>query len=547
MRLILFFSIFFISSFTYAQIGVDQYLVEFTDKNSSNYSIDRPEEFLSQKAIERRIKYNIPVTSQDFPPNAQYVDSVRAIGVDVKMRTKWFNAIVIRTTDQDKLEQIRALSFVKNLYKNSGIRSENGDERLIPAIKTGTFQTDSSVIDYGEAFSQISMVGGVGLHNRNYLGQGMTIAILDGGFVGANFMTAFDSLRSNGQILGTFNLVGGGTYVYQGTPHGSYVLSILAANLPGIMVGVAPKARYYLVRSEDTNGENIIELYNWVVGAEYADSVGVDIISSSLDYKISAIPNSEPGFSDLDGNTSPVSIAADIAASKGIIVVVSAGNDGENVFWPHIGFPADADSILTVGAVDVHGLYASFSSPGPTADGRIKPDVVALGVGTRIMQTDNTLGDGDGTSFATPIIAGLAACLWQAFPDKSNMEIIDAIKQSANLYSSPNFKVGYGLPDFYNSFQNFSGICDVKSTDKALVFPNPFTCKIALQNLPEGINKIAVSIINLEGQLIWENQNCRVSAGNCDVPGDFSKLQKGVYFLKITNNRNVLIIKTIKQ
>lgn len=527
-----------------SQISYDYYLVEFTDKNDSPYSIDQPEVYLSERAIDRRTRFGINITEQDFPVNPQYVQAVKDIGVKIVQPCKWFNSIVIKTSDSDKLDQVMDLPFVKKVLRNEE-RIKKSEESVTPKPTQQRNSQEESLFDYGEAFSQIAMLKGIGLHDSGYRGQGMTIAVLDGGFTRTNFMKVFDSLRANNQIKGTLNLVGGGTYVYQGSAHGSYVLSVLAANLPGVMIGAAPKADYYLIRSEDTNGESLLEEYNWVTGAEYADSVGADLISSSLSYLLSSEPNTDLTYEQLNGNTAPATIAADIASSKGMIVVVSAGNNGENVNWPWVGFPGDADSALTIGATDAHGIRAAFSSIGPTYDGRTKPDVMARGEGTIVMQTDDVLGSGDGTSFATPLIAGLTACLWQANPDLRNTEILSAIKMSSTQFDDPNQLMGYGIPDFSSALTMLSpsGLASNGEVIPELVNYN--FKRIGNIQLPGTVTKIDMSLFDINGNLVYEKTGVELTTGKEIETGIFPTLPNGFYLLKINSGNQIFTKKII--
>jgi subtilisin family serine protease len=542
---LLFFSFLLLSLGCFSQISQDYYLIEFTDKNDSPYSIEHPEAFLSQKAIERRTKYSIPVSQQDFPVNSTYITAVKDIGVKYIQQTRWLNAIVIKTSDVSKLTLISELPFVKKVMKNRQMPGQT-EESVYPKTDFDVSKNNVSSIDYGQAFSQISMVGGIGLHNQGFLGEGLSIAVLDGGFSGANFMHAFDSLRINGQIKGTLNLVGGGTYVYQGTQHGSNVLSVLAANVPGVMVGTAPKANYYLIRSEDTNGESLLEEYNWVTGAEYADSAGADIISTSLSYTLSSDPATTLTFDQLDGQTAPITLAAEIAGRKGMIVIASAGNNGENQGWLHVGFPADGDSVFAIGAVDAHGIRASFSSPGPTFDDRIKPDVMAMGVGTTVMKSDGTVGSGDGTSFATPIIAGLAACLWQSYPDMNNMDILRAIRNSCTQYMNPDDMMGYGIPDF-SIARNSLSISEISGSKENIVLsPNPFTNDITIHHLPERVTVIDAELMDLTGKIFFDKHAIPVNWETSITLGNLSFIPEGFYLLKINTQNGVYVNKIVK-
>ena len=310
------------------------------------------------------------------------------------------------------------------------------------------------------------MLNGDILHRMGYDGTGMLVAVLDGGFSNVDIMPFFDTLRATNRILEGRDLVDNDDYVYESSSHGSHVLSTMAANLPGMLVGTAPGATYVCIKTEDVRSELRIEEDNWVAGAEYADSLGVDVINSSLGYTTFNIKSMSHEYKDLDGNTSRATIGADIAASKGMLVVVSAGNEG-NGRWKYVGAPADADSVMAVGALDRDGDRVKFSSQGPTADGRVKPSVMARGgksvVGSLYSYEVDSV---DGTSFASPIMAGMVTSLWQAFPNKTNMEIIRAIEKSADRYDSPDKKHGHGTPDFYKAYRLLQGESQVKNKKK---------------------------------------------------------------------------------
>jgi serine protease AprX len=453
-------------SFTclYSQIYPDKYFVAFTDKNNSPYSIENPQEYLSARAIERRSRYNIPIDIHDLPVNPQYIEAVADIGVQVINPTKWLNGITIYTNDPSLLSEIEALPFVKSVRKarqatqahpktdfddDISLFKPSWENETIIDFSNRTKATGKSTsLQYGLGYNQINQINGIPLHDDGFQGQGMVIAVLDAGFSYANQLNAFDSLYMNGLIYGTRDIVSGGTNVYQGSFHGTGVLSTMGANLPGELIGTAPKAGYYLIRTEDTGSEYLIEEYNWASGAEFADSTGADIINSSLGYVDFDDPNQNHIYQDMDGNTAPATIAADRAMSRGMIVVNSAGNSGNYTSWPWIGAPADGDSVFTIGAVDANGIIAGFSSIGPTADGRLKPNVVAQGAATVIASSNGGTTTSNGTSFSSPIIAGMTACLWQINQELANMSILEAIQQSGSYYNNPNYQYGNGIPDY---------------------------------------------------------------------------------------------------
>jgi subtilisin family serine protease len=374
------------------------------------------------------------------------------------------------------------------------------------------------------------------------------IAVLDGGFYGVQEHPVFDSIWNNGQVLGTLDFVNIGGSVYTESQHGKSVLSTMAANQPGSMIGTAPKASYWLLRSEDVKSENVIEEYNWLSAAEFADSVGADIINSSLSYVDFDDPQWDHSYADLNGNTAVSTIAADIATSKGILVCNSAGNSGNSGF-PWNGAPADAHIVFSVGALDYDGKRASFSSHGPTVDGRIKPAIMALGQGTTVAEGTSGVTYGSGTSYSSPIIAGMSACLWQANPEMSVMEIQDAIKESGSKSQNPDNYMGWGIPD-YELANSIMTTIDTPSTSSgkiALVWPNPFVDEITLEIVANEIGDIEVQLMGASGKVL--------STRSIPVSGDpgerFSlnmpALSSGIYYLRIISDSQVQVEGLIRQ
>ncbi|HNY58752.1 MAG: S8 family serine peptidase [Bacteroidales bacterium] len=527
-------------SFTclYSQIYPDKYFVAFTDKNNSPYSIENPQEYLSARAIERRSRYNIPIDIHDLPVNPQYIEAVADIGVQVINPTKWLNGITIYTNDPSLLSEIEALPFVKSVRKarqatqahpktdfddDISLFKPSWENETIIDFSNRTKATGKSTsLQYGLGYNQINQINGIPLHDDGFQGQGMVIAVLDAGFSYANQLNAFDSLYMNGLIYGTRDIVSGGTNVYQGSFHGTGVLSTMGANLPGELIGTAPKAGYYLIRTEDTGSEYLIEEYNWASGAEFADSTGADIINSSLGYVDFDDPNQNHIYQDMDGNTAPATIAADRAMSRGMIVVNSAGNSGNYTSWPWIGAPADGDSVFTIGAVDANGIIAGFSSIGPTADGRLKPNVVAQGAATVIASSNGGTTTSNGTSFSSPIIAGMTACLWQINQELANMSILEAIQQSGSYYNNPNYQYGNGIPDYNQarmvlSAQN-KGIALTPESIK--VIPNPFFDKIGILFNAIDSQLVTIRMFDITGRLI--------------VSGKFDVQRVGLNYLELT-------------
>ncbi|MEZ5083449.1 MAG: S8 family serine peptidase [Bacteroidales bacterium] len=446
---------------SFGQVAPDKYWVKFTDKNNSPFSIENPGAFLSQKAIDRRTNQGIEIVENDLPVNQTYITAVANTGATILNVSKWFNSVTVYTEDPSVITAINALAFVSSVQKISNSSLEQGkkskkpffDNETInekPVVNTMKGTSSGQSFDYGSAYNQINMLNGIALHDLGFDGTGMTIAILDAGFTNTDILSAFDSLWLNNQILGYKDFANPlNPNIFSSHTHGTSVLSTMGANLPGEMVGTAPRANYWLLRSEDGGSEYIIEELNWASAAEFADSVGADIINSSLGYNVYDDPTQSHTWEDLDGNTAPVTIAADLAASKGILVVNSAGNEGNNS-WQYVNTPADGDSVFSIGAVTGAGNYASFSSIGPTYDGRIRPNVVAQGSGSTIISAySGDVVTGSGTSFSSPITAGMVACLWQAHPDKNNTEIMAAIEESGSLADNPTMLLGYGIPDYF--------------------------------------------------------------------------------------------------
>ncbi|HEY8401375.1 MAG TPA: S8 family serine peptidase, partial [Cytophagaceae bacterium] len=438
-----------------------KYLIYFTDKNNSTYSIDAPHEFLSARAIERRTKQNIAITESDLPVSKKYIDSIKNKGANVLYTSRWFNAALIETTP-DNISNILALDFVKssdNLLKKSNPRALNEIEE--------TEEIAGINENYGNSYNQVSMLGADMLHAKGYKGEGMLIAVIDAGFQNVNLLSAFDSLFANGQIKATYDFVSMEENVYDNHNHGTNVLSAIAGYLDDELIGTAYKADFLLLRTENVTYEYEVEEVYWLLAAEYADSAGADIINSSLGYSTFDDSDMDHSYDDMDGNTTIITRAADRAAAAGILVVTSAGNEG-NTSWNYIVAPADGDSVLAVGAVDANKYYASLSSKGPSSDGRIKPDVAAQGSAVVVATHYGGISTSSGTSFAAPLMAGFAALLWQANPELTNMELMEMIKKLGSNYTTPDNFIGYGIPKYIDP--QVAG----KTNASYTFFPNPF-------------------------------------------------------------------------
>lgn len=430
-----------------SQIAPDTYIIKFKDKKNIDYNIDKPEEFLSERAILRRQNYNIPITKQDLPVDKKYIKDLKKMGFEIYAVSKWFNLAVVYTKNKELLEEAYNLPFVEKDYKTGYVEKKSKKRKRARRIRIRTEQDTSLAFDYGRGENQIKMLNGHYLHNRGWTGEGIQIALMDAGFYKVNSLPSFDSLHANKQIIGVRDFVERDGDVYKDDTHGMQVLSTIGANCPGKLVGTAPKAKFWLLRTEDSKSEYIVEEYYWINAAEFADSVGVDMIHTSLGYNDFDDKINSHTYKEMNGNSAPVSIGADIASSKGILVVTSAGNEGNDP-WKYMSAPADADSVLAVGSVNSLGKVSNFSSRGPSSDNRVKPEVMAKGFFAAVQGRRKKMTTSSGTSFSGPIMAGAVACLWQANPEFNNMEIIDAVIKSCNKYRKPNDDYGYGIPDF---------------------------------------------------------------------------------------------------
>ena len=445
------------------QAQFTRYIIKLKNKANNSFSLTDPTQYLSRRAIERRVKYQIPIDSTDLPVTASYLDSIRLAGVVTILNTsKWLNQVAIQTSDAAALAQINNFSFVLSSVGVATLQNNTNTSDKFAAIKEPGLSQNSfynppaknltSYYNYGKSNGQVKIHQGDFLHNHGFRGQGMQMVMLDAGFYHYLTLPTFDSMRLNNQVLGTWDFVSNNASVDEDNAHGMQCLSTIAANIPNTFVGTAPKASFYLFRTEDAVTEYPIEEQNYAAGLERADSLGVEISSTSLGYFQFTNPSFNYTYADMNGNTSISARAADMAARKGMLLIVAAGNEGSSA-WHYLITPADADSVLAVGAVDTLGITGAFSSYGPSSDGQVKPGVAAVGKNAAVANTVTGLPEFlSGTSFACPNMAGLATCLWQAFPEENNMGIINALQQSANKSTAPDDRVGYGIPDMKKAF-----------------------------------------------------------------------------------------------
>lgn len=519
-----------------------KYWVKFSNKNGTPHAVGTPSTFLTQRSIQRRIDYNIPVNSSDLPVTPAYITQVAGVsGVSVVYASKWMNGVVISVSNTLALNTIAGFTFVSstapvNRYKvNMPVQVEAS-----PSMHAG--KATAAPNYFGRSYWQNKQLGIDCIHSQGKRGQGMVIAVLDAGFYAVDVNPSFDSLRTRGGILGTRDFVAGGTSVYEDHNHGAAVLSIMAALVPSLIVGTAPMANYWLLRTEDVSSERIIEEYNWIRGAEFADSVGADILTTSLGYTTFDIPSQNHTYAQLNGKTAPMSIAATMAARKGMFVANAAGNEGGGP-WNFIGVPADADSICSVGAVDSMVLVAAFSSRGPTSDGRRKPDLSARGVLTWVSWMANGACEaGNGTSYATPALAGAVACFWQAHRNFNNMKVLDTLRKTASHALNPNNDVGWGVPTMCCIPV---GLKENSSPDQneLRVIPNPFSSTLSIDLSRFRGRKTNIYVYNSIGKLIHFAKE--IESEQYDI--NLEEQAPGIYFITATSKEHSETAKVIKQ
>lgn len=418
-----------------------RYLVLLKDKNGTPYTITQPGAFLSDRAIQRRSTRNIAVSVRDLPVNPAYTAAIGSTGAQVLYTTRWFNGVVV-SASESQLQAIQALPCYKGIERGMALTTTNSSARTSrPDSKFGS----GEAIDYGNSRFQLEMLGVPQLHAIGHTGQGLLIGVFDSGFTNADQQGYLSHLFENGRIVDTYDFISRNENVYDDHNHGLQVLSVMASKSEGSLIGAAFDADYILYRTENAATETPYEEVAWLLAAERADSLGADIINTSLGYNYFDDSAHDYTYAQMDGKTTIVSRAARFAARTGMLLVASAGNEGNNS-WKHITAPADVDSVLTVGAVTSTGARSSFSSLGPNAEGIIKPDVAALGSGVRLGSVSGTVTSSNGTSFSSPLVASFAALLWQVYPEKTAQELAAYIRSLGNKAGQPDNETGYGIP-----------------------------------------------------------------------------------------------------
>lgn len=437
----------------------DRYVFFLKDKTGTTFTLNEPLKFLSPAALERRIRNNIALIQNDLPVSPSYLQEIRNAGGRILFSSKWLNA-ALTEVDTAAFKKINKLPFITAFEKVA--------PGPIPTGQAGNDLPDRSQSRTEEALLQLSMLGIDAMHSDGLLGEGITIAVMDSGFPAVNTASGFSHLNLGGKIKDRYNFVNGINNVYGYDSHGTDVLSTLAAKSGESFSGSAPEANYLLYITEHVPTEFRVEEYNWLFAAERADSAGADIINTSLGYSRFDDASMNYTYQQMDGKTTVISRAATLAASKGILVVVSAGNEG-NSYWKYITAPADCPDVIAVGSVDFKKTLSSFSSSGPTADGRIKPDLMALGSNAAVLFQGTTIATGSGTSFAAPMVVGLAAGVLQSRSNKSLVNLKDELLKSGDRYSKPDNLYGYGIPDYYK----LRTITSIEKEASKGIYPNP--------------------------------------------------------------------------
>ena len=519
---------------------VQDALVFFADKENVAASIANPITILSQAAIDRKSNQGIVIDERDVPLNETYKAAIsNAAGITVLAKSKWMNAVYVRGS-QANIENLEDLSFVSEIeYMDRSLNRNFPQPKRIDKFEIES--VERVVYNYGAAENQTEMIGVEYLHEQDFTGEGIAVAFMDNGYPNVMFNPAFEKMRTEGRLLGYYDFVER-TESYQGSGnHGAHTLSDAAAYLEGQFIGTGPNASYYLFVTEDGGSETPAEEAYWVEALEKADSLGVYVTNTSLGYQDFDNPAYTYQYSDLDGQTALASRGANHGYDKGLINVTSAGNSGYN--FGYVGSPADAPGAFTIGAVDAYENYAYFSSYGPTYDGRVKPDVMAQGELAAIVNQYGTVSLTNGTSFSSPIIAGAVASLWQAFPNKSNEVIMQAIRESASLYNNPTDEMGYGIPDFGDALNRLIQL-DVEDQMKETLFalyPNPVIDRINI-SFPNNTDRAELVLYDVLGKIVLQKVTTP-SKNQVDV----SHLSSGMYIASLTSNNKTTSFKIIKE
>ena len=513
-----------------------KYWVSFTDKQGSPYSLANPSAYLSQRALERRARKGVQIDSLDLPVNPAYVQAVRNAGADVRYTSRWLNGLMAYLPAGQSADNIAALPFVAEVTCIDSIGACEVPRALPIGSDTTAFDWTEPYSEewYGYSHTQMKMHNAAAMHSAGYTGQGVLIGVMDGGFHSVDTNSVMCRAREEGRIVATRNFVKPSMSVYEDTlVHGSNVLHFMGAYAPGYVMGTAMDAQFALCVTEDSRMENVTEEYHMTAALEFLDSLGADIVNASLGYT-RFVP-----YERRDGQTEVASIAGNIASSRGMAFVASAGNSGRSETDPFVGVPADAEYVFSVGAVAADSTAAIFTSIGPTADGRMKPDAASYGSMITHAQYDGRFSIGSGTSYASPILCGLMACVLQQHPEYTPYQLYDTIRSWGHMADNPNDTLGYGIPDFSRSLRNLTGISDLQTpTSKLRIYPNPATDRLTVSGLEEGAT---VQILDIYGCMVCTAKATR----GCTI--DVSALSSGTYLICTTGERGFCTTKFIKR
>ena len=536
----------FLFGFYSASAQTHRYMVFLSDKAESIYSLDEPEAFLSTRAIARKIQHNVEINVLDLPVSTTYIQDLASLELDVFFTSKWMNAVLIQT-DPSTLLEVIGRSYVDSVvfiapgarltHENTGFEWPD------------TFQEPNNPLESSEL--QLAMMNVHQMHEDGYRGEGMLIAVLDAGFKGAQLFKPLENIFKENRLIAAKDFVtnGGNPFLYSG--HGTSAWSTIASDYKDF-IGTAPKAEFILCITEDVASEYRIEEYNWLVAAEYADSLGADIITSSLGYSSFSDGTMNYTYQDMDGQTAIITRASNLAIKKGLLVITSAGNEGNDP-WRYITAPADGPDNITVGSVKSDYSISSFSSQGPTADDRIKPDVVALGQGTTLLTSNGSISQASGTSFSAPLVAGFSAGIWQAHPEFTNLEVVDYLRNLGTRFDNPDNYFGYGIP-IYLANEDSLVVTDTTmlslsefTSDSITIYPNPVYGNVISIKIDSKINiyPLDIKLLDLEG-----NNVCELNVLNLPLGGlismDISNSHTGIYILILSSDNISRKIKLIK-
>ncbi len=515
---------------------VNRYVVFFKDKEGSSYSTSAPEQYLSQRAIDRRIRQGISIIQEDLPVNETYVQGVRDVGASTFYKTKWMNGVLVQC-DMSLISTIENMAFVDRVEfvaPNAKllVNGRKRQEQKVKEIKS----TSSTQL-------QLHMIGLDEMHAAGYQGDNLIIGIFDGGFQGVDTALPFQHIFNGGRINLTISkdFVTNSSDVFRYDEHGTEVFSVIAAYQEGFFTGGSYEADYQLFVTEDVGSEYRIEEYNWMFAAERADSAGTDIINSSLGYYDFDQSSMNYPKTAMDGKTTVVSRAAQMAANKGIVVVCSAGNEG-SIAWQIITAPADAKDVLAIANVNSAGIRSGSSSVGPSADDRIKPDVAALGVNTSVIKPTGALGSASGTSLSAPLITSLVAGVWQRYPNLSNLDVMDAIRKSGSQANNPDNLIGYGIPNF-NAVVNY-----LDQQEKVFhIYPNPIiNDSITIEPFdPTYASSCNIEFLTSQGKVVYKT-SFTFSRENRSFSASLATISAGIYFVRISSRNKKFTYKIIK-